>query len=101
MQAGEIVLCFKFDTDFNLHWADAGPTGCCNGCMRTVCLPDPLTILQVNVVDNGEAEYLFEPYSVFTVESVAVDDAHTTTITLQAALDNREERDDLPLVSWY
>ena len=52
-------------------------------------------------VFTGEAEYLFAPYSVFTVESVMAEDYGATIITLQAALDNREEREDLPSVSWY
>ena len=59
----------------------------------------------MNIVDEtvftGEAEYLFAPYSVFTVESVMAEDSGATIITLQAALDNREEREDLPSVSWY
>jgi hypothetical protein len=62
-------------------------------------------IRQVNLVDNtmfdGEAEYLFVPYSVFTVECVDMEDTGAAVITLQAALDNTQEREDLPLATWY
>ena len=53
---------------------------------------------------QSEKEFLFAPYSVFTVEKVAWSPApsHTSphTITLRAALDNIEEPEDLPLAPW-
>ncbi len=54
---------------------------------------------------QAEAEFLFAPYSVFTVSSVALSasrshgDPHV--ITLAAAVDNRLEPTDLPLTPWY
>ena len=52
---------------------------------------------------QGEHEYLFVPYSVFTVLSVqwnegSADDPHV--IELLAAVDNRQENEDLPLAPW-
>ena len=64
----------------------------------------------VNLVEKthiqGEEEFLFAPYSVFTVLSVTIsasgkpNASHPIVIQLQAALDNREEPDDLPLSPW-
>jgi hypothetical protein len=52
---------------------------------------------------QGEDEFLFVPYSVFTVKEVRVgrggyDDPHL--IELEAAIDNALEPDDLPLAPW-
>ena len=53
----------------------------------------------------GEEEFLFAPYSVFTVLEVhwacpaTDDDPHV--VRLQAAIDNRKEPEDLPLAPWY
>jgi hypothetical protein len=71
--------------------------------------PDPIR-RQANCVESSmfgqaEAEFLFAPYSVFTVSSVALSasrshgDPHV--ITLAAAVDNRLEPTDLPLTPWY
>lgn len=55
---------------------------------------------------EGEEEFLFAPYSVFTVLSVVVpasgkaNASNPIVIQLQAAVDNREEPDDLPLSPW-
>ena len=50
-----------------------------------------------------ELEYLFPPYSVFTVVSVnwsiVTDDPHE--ITIRAANDSNEEPENLPLAPWY
>ena len=51
----------------------------------------------------GEQEYLFAPYSVFTVRSAewaagSVDEPHV--IELDAAVDNRDESEDLQLAPW-
>jgi hypothetical protein len=65
---------------------------------------------QVNYVlsskfGDEEAEFLFAPYSTFTVESTEFKvrstylDPHV--ITLVAAIDNRLEEEDLPLAPWY
>eukprot|EP01045_Picozoa_sp_COSAG04_P008174 COSAG04_NODE_447_length_14267_cov_17.958569_11_plen_53_part_00 len=48
-------------------------------------------------------EYVFAPYSVFTVVSAewkagTTDDPHV--IELQAAVDNKGEPEDLPLAPW-
>jgi hypothetical protein len=67
-------------------------------------------LLQVNYVESSkfgdaEAEFLFAPYSTFTVIS-AVPSAPNNylnphVITLSAAIDNRLEDLDLPLAPWY
>mmetsp|Transcript_49258 Transcript_49258/g.87957 ORF Transcript_49258/g.87957 Transcript_49258/m.87957 type:complete len:717 (-) Transcript_49258:809-2959(-) len=54
---------------------------------------------------EGEEEYLFAPYSVFTVLQVnwvspATDD-NPHVVRLQAAIDNLKEPEDLPLAPWY
>jgi hypothetical protein len=62
----------------------------------------------VNVVEKsnvkGEVEFLFAPFSVFTVVSVHVPAKPTASnpivVVLQAAIDNRDEPDDLPLSPW-
>ena len=66
------------------------------------------TCKHVNYVQNtnvaGEDEFLFVPYSVFTVRSVEWnkgDDRHPHVIELEAAVDNRDEPEDLPLAPWY
>ena len=64
---------------------------------------------QVNLVKKsvshvpGEEEYLFAPYSAFTVEEVkwASDPSEEHRVVLRAAVDNRRESDDLPLCPWY
>ena len=55
----------------------------------------------------GEAEFLYAPYSVFTIESVtlppggaAPDAACPTRIVIVAAVDNMTEPRDLPLAPW-
>lgn len=60
----------------------------------------------VNYVANthvaGEAEFLFTPYSVFTVRSVTWSaDTSPHRVVLDAAVDNKLEREDLPLAPWY
>lgn len=64
----------------------------------------------VNLVEKtnvqGEEEFLFAPYSVFTVLSVTMPASGKPTATypvvieLQAAIDNRDEPTDLPLSPW-
>ena len=57
---------------------------------------------QTNVA--GEQEYLYAPYSLFTVRSVrwsaAANDADPHVIELDAAIDNRREPEDLPTAPW-
>ena len=52
---------------------------------------------------EGENEYLFAPYSVFKLVSINwgedLRDPHEFTI--QSAIDNKEEAEDLPLAPWY
>ena len=51
----------------------------------------------------GEEEYLFAPYSAFTVLSVSWNAgtiAAPHEIELLAAVDNKAEREDLPLAPW-
>ena len=55
---------------------------------------------------GGEAEFLFAPYSVFTVVSVTIpasgkpNASNPIVIELLAAVDNREEPEDLPMSPW-
>ncbi len=55
---------------------------------------------------QGEEEFLYAPYSVFTVTSVTMpasgkpNASNPIVIELQAAIDNREEPEDLPLSPW-
>ena len=58
---------------------------------------DPLSCL-----NPGEGEFLFAPYSVFTVRKVewSHGDGEPHHITIAAALDNSLEPDDLPLAPW-
>ena len=50
-----------------------------------------------------KGEHLFSPYSVFTVTAVKLSenilDAHE--ISIEAAMDNKLEGEDLPLAPWY
>ena len=53
---------------------------------------------------GGEEEFLFAPYSVFTVRSAmwrsgTLADPHL--VELDAAVDNRDEPETLPLAQWY
>jgi hypothetical protein len=66
-------------------------------------------LLQANYVPSGkfgdtEAEYLFAPYSTFTVISPAPSTSNNYfnphVITLAAAIDNTLEDLDLPLAPW-
>ena len=66
--------------------------------------PDGSTIKWVIKFDpRGKEEYLFAPYSAFTVEEVkwASDPSEEHRVVLRAAADNRRESDDLPLCPWY
>ena len=75
-----------------------------------VCCARRYRCKHVNLVEKtnvqGEQEFLFAPYSVFTVSSVAVpasgkpNASNPIVIELQAAIDNREEPEDLPLSPW-
>ena len=63
--------------------------------------------MHVNLVKKtnvpGEEEYLFAPYSAFTVLSArwgAGTVAAPHEIELLAAVDNKAEREDLPLAPW-
>ena len=51
----------------------------------------------------GEGEYLFPPYSVFTLLSIkwSKDLSEPHEFTIRAARDNKEESEDLPLTPWY
>ena len=52
---------------------------------------------------KGEYEYLFAPYSVFTLVSVVWSDeqAKPHEFTIEAACNNKVESEDLPLAPWY
>merc|ERR1719201_549987 len=49
----------------------------------------------------GEHEYLFAPYSVFTLVSVKWSEHDAIKFTIRAARDNKEEDECLPLTPWY
>ena len=64
--------------------------------------------MHVNLVQHtavpGEEEYLFAPYSVFTVRAVAWNAGTARephVVDLDAAIDNAEEPEDVPLAPWY
>ena len=63
------------------------------------CAGTPATLAAV------KRRFLFAPYSVFTVESGEwsqnLDDDNPHIIHLRAAVDNRKQREDLPLAPWY
>ena len=51
---------------------------------------------------GGESEYLFTAYSAFTVRSVRWGEGGAPhCIELDAAMDNKDEPEDLPLAPWY
>ena len=56
-----------------------------------------------NTLMADEGEYLFTPYSVFTLQSVKWSEQlfKPHEFTLIAALDNKKEAEDLPLAPWY
>ena len=63
-------------------------------------MPSTLLVLSLK---KRRCQYLFAPYSVFTVMSAewrggTADDPHL--IELQAAADNKLEPEDLPLAPW-
>ncbi len=67
-------------------------------------------LLQVNYLESSkfgdtEAEFLWAPYSVFTVESVVQSSKNSYLephiITIRASIDNRFEPEDLPISPWY
>jgi hypothetical protein len=78
--------------------------------VRWVVRVDPVRrCVHVNLVTKrvpglpDEQEYLFAPYSTFTVRSVqwnAGSDAEPHVIELVAAVDNKAEPEDLPLAPW-
>eukprot|EP01127_Copromyxa_protea_P015167 TRINITY_DN4321_c0_g1_i1.p1 TRINITY_DN4321_c0_g1~~TRINITY_DN4321_c0_g1_i1.p1 ORF type:complete len:209 (+),score=25.98 TRINITY_DN4321_c0_g1_i1:661-1287(+) len=47
----------------------------------------------------GEEEFLFVPYSVFTVIEIVA--GNPLEIHLEAAFDNKDHREDLPLCTWH
>ena len=64
---------------------------------------------RVNFCENsdvpGEEEFLFAPYSVFTVISLTAPpvppDHDPVVVRVQAAVDNLKEPEDLPMAPWY
>ena len=85
-------------------------------CVLPVCAALLLRVMQprrsrcrhVNLVEKsnvkGEVEFLFAPFSVFTVVSahapVKPTASNPIVIVLEAAIDNRDEPDDLPISPW-
>jgi hypothetical protein len=67
--------------------------------------PGQVSYVESSRFGGAEEEFLFAPYSVFTVVSAAPTapngylDPHV--ITVAAAVDNRLEPEDLPLAPWY
>ena len=61
-----------------------------------------MTLVSKTLV-KGEHEYLFAPYSVFTLVSVKWSKSlrKPHEFTIQAACNNKSEPEDLPLVPWY
>ena len=50
---------------------------------------------------GSENEYLFAPYSVFTLVSVKWSEDSAIKFSIRAARDNKEEDECLPLTPWY
>jgi hypothetical protein len=82
-----------------------------------VCVAPPLRVIQpcrfrcrhVNLVEKSnikgeKMEFLFAPFSVFTVVSVSAPAKPTASnpivIALEASIDNRDEPDALPISPW-
>lgn len=59
--------------------------------------------LVYNTLVKGEHEYLFAPYSVFTINEVrwASSRSDPHKIVMSAAIDNKIHSEDLPLAPWY
>ena len=76
-------------------------------CFFSICealaISDLFQVEKTNI--EGECEFLFVPYSVFTVLKVDWKSPATWTnphiIELEAAIDNQLEPDDLPLINWH
>lgn len=56
-----------------------------------------------NTLVKGEDEFLFAPYSTFKLLSASWSDdiKKPHNLTVEAAIDNKLEREDLPLAPWY
>jgi hypothetical protein len=54
------------------------------------------------LIITGEEEFLFAPFSVFTVRRVvwSTDPVVPHVIEAEAAIDNKMHREDLPTVPW-
>ena len=76
-------------------------------CCGQVRIDPERKCVHVNLMEKtnvpGEEEYLFAPYSAFTVLSVRWGAGTVVApheIELLAAVDNKAEREDLPLAPW-
>ena len=80
----------------------------CAALLLRVMQPRRSRCRHVNLVEKsnvkGEVEFLFAPFSVFTVVSVNAPVKPTASnpivIVLEASIDNRDEPDDLPISPW-
>ena len=85
------------------HGPIAGPDIC--PAARRCAGPGQVSLVESSRFGGAESEFLFAPYSAFTVVAAAPSapngylDPHV--ITLAAAVDNRLEPEDLPLAPWY
>ena len=62
----------------------------------------PNSCVHVNYLPNStEAEFLFVPYSVFTVTKYEDKSQYYTEICIEAAADNKDEDDELILSNWH
>lgn len=82
-------------------------SGNLDGVLWTIYIDRNDACQHVNLVENthvqGETEYLFAPYSAFTVKNVTWSDGtyeNPHRIDLFAAPDNKNEPEDLPLAPW-
>ena len=73
--------------------------------LARLSVPGQVNYVESSKFGDAEAEFLFAPYSAFTVVSVAPSAQNSYlaphVITLTAAVDNRLEPEDLPLAPWY
>ncbi len=91
--------------DGGLRWAVRGGTGVRAAGVRAGRGRVQVSYVESSKFGDAEAEFLFAPYSTFTVVSVEPSASNSYfaphVITLAAAVDNHLEPEDLPLAPWY
>ena len=98
----ETALAFAFDTDADHPCAMWHVMFDKRGLQQVEYRCRHVTFVS-NASLEGESEYLFAPYSVFTLESVrwSTELRKPHEFTILSAVDNQEEDENLPLTPWY